>query len=159
MDSEKKNKHRKISIILFAAYSCVLIYFLFFAENLGRVTPREYSFNVILFREITRYLTGADVFSPGTIFLNLAGNIIAFVPFGFFITPVLNGRTGFKEAVMLSFDVSLLVELIQLVTRVGSFDVDDLLLNTLGGLIGASVFFIRRKIVEKGAVTGGETQI
>ena len=35
-----------------------------------------------------------------------------------------------------SFELSLLVETIQLVTKVGSFDVDDLLMNTLGALLG-----------------------
>ena len=38
--------------------------------------------------------------------------------------------------VLYSFELSLLVELLQLVFKVGSFDVDDLLLNTIGGLLG-----------------------
>jgi glycopeptide antibiotics resistance protein len=34
------------------------------------------------------------------------------------------------------------VEVFQLLTRVGSFDVDDLLLNTIGGLAGYILFVI-----------------
>ena len=42
--------------------------------------------------------------------------------------------------VLYSFELSLLVELLQLVFKVGSFDVDDLLLNTIGGLLGYLVY-------------------
>jgi len=43
--------------------------------------------------------------------------------------------------VFFSFEFSLLVETIQLVSKVGSFDVDDLLLNTIGGAIGYLNFY------------------
>ena len=43
---------------------------------------------------------------------------------------------------LISFEVSLAVELIQLVTRVGSCDVDDMILNTLGGMLGFFCFKI-----------------
>lgn len=51
---------------------------------------------------------------------------------------------------LFSFEFSLLVETIQLVSKVGSFDVDDLMLNTLGGILGYVIFslcnYIRRKV-------------
>ncbi len=37
---------------------------------------------------------------------------------------------------LISFEFSLLIECIQLVSKVGSFDVDDMILNTLGGSLG-----------------------
>lgn len=48
-----------------------------------------------------------------------------------------------------SFELSLLVETIQLVTKVGSFDVDDLLLNTIGGVCGYLVYGSLQKIRRK----------
>ena len=58
-------------------------------------------------------------------------------------------RIKFIRAAFVSFDLSLAIEIIQLLTRVGSFDVDDLILNTLGGVIGyilcAIVWRERRK--------------
>jgi len=42
--------------------------------------------------------------------------------------------------IVLSLELSLLVEVVQLVTRVGSFDVDDLLLNTIGGILGYIIY-------------------
>ena len=47
------------------------------------------------------------------------------------------------------FEFSLCVETIQLVWKVGSFDVDDLILNTLGGVIGYLLFWICNKIRRK----------
>ena len=41
-----------------------------------------------------------------------------------------------------SFELSLVVELLQLIFKVGSFDVDDLLLNTVGGMLGFLVYFL-----------------
>jgi glycopeptide antibiotics resistance protein len=52
---------------------------------------------------------------------------------------------------------SLLVELIQLISKVGSCDVDDILLNTLGGVIGYLLFWgVYQAVILHGkrAVTG-----
>ena len=82
-------------------------------------------------------------------FLNLAGNVIGFLPFGFFL-PILSRRLRNGAVVTaLGFGLSLLVESIQLVFKVGCFDVDDLILNTLGAAIGYMLFavcnYLRRK--------------
>lgn len=55
------------------------------------------------------------------------------------------GDKKFWRTAFYSFELSLLVELLQLVFRVGSFDVDDLLLNTLGGMAGYGLYrlFVR----------------
>ena len=42
---------------------------------------------------------------------------------------------------ILSFEISAVVEISQLIFRVGSFDVDDMILNTLGGLLGYFLFY------------------
>lgn len=45
-----------------------------------------------------------------------------------------------------SFELSLLAETMQLVFKIGSFDIDDLMLNTLGGLCGCIIYHIMRRI-------------
>jgi glycopeptide antibiotics resistance protein len=67
---------------------------------------------------------------------NLAGNVVGFVPFGF-ILPLLTKRfQKFKAVTLATFSLSLAFEVIQLIFEFGSFDVDDLILNTLGGILG-----------------------
>lgn len=122
--------------LLFGAYLILMVYFLFFAESMGRTSMgQEYHYNLQPFKEIQRYLTYRKVIGIYAL-INLAGNVVAFVPFGLFY-PLLSRRNrGFWKVTLLSFEVSLLVEIIQLVMRVGSCDVDDILLNTIGGVIG-----------------------
>ena len=122
--------------VLFLIYLAGLCYFLFFAENYGRVIGQEnYRYNLVPFREIERFWTYRDELGIHS-FYNLAGNILGFVPAGFFIPILWENKRGFFFTVCVTFDMSLLVEILQIVLRVGSFDVDDLILNTLGGIIG-----------------------
>lgn len=146
-----------ISVVLFMTYICVLVYFLFFSEMMGRSVGNDYQLNLVLFREIRRFYTKRQVLGDSVVWMNIAGNIAAFVPFGIFVMPVSNRRINFLETVIITFNVSLCVEIIQLVTKVGSFDVDDLLLNTIGGLIGAGIYVVYAMIERKR--TNGKVQI
>jgi len=122
--------------VLFLIYLAGLCYFLFFAENYGRIFGQEnYRYNLVPFREIERFWTYRKELGIHS-FYNLAGNILGFVPAGFFIPILWKNRRGFLFTLCITFQMSLLVEILQLIFRVGSFDVDDLLLNTLGGILG-----------------------
>ncbi|WP_144555290.1 VanZ family protein [Bacillus sp. X1(2014)] len=91
--------------------------------------------NFVPFKTIKFYLFLADINLIIRI-ENLAGNIIGFMPFGF-ILPLLARKFQKLSAVTLAtFGLSLAFELLQLIFEFGSFDVDDLILNTLGGILG-----------------------
>ena len=142
---------RIVGWIGFLLYLGGLTYFMFFADKWGRTQVSDfYSYNFVPFREISRYLMYWRSIGLPHVILNLAGNIVGFMPFGFFV-PLL---FRFHRDVPFIFGISLLVsaaiEMIQLITRVGSCDVDDMILNTLGGLLGYALFIVlrdyRRKI-------------
>lgn len=138
----KKNRHRKLGFCLFVLYLVLLTYFLFFAEEMGR-NPQvraEYSYNLVLFKEIKRFLVYRELLGYRAVFLNIFGNLIAFMPFGFFLPVIWKKMEHWYTTTLLSFTFSLAIETTQLICRVGSFDVDDLLLNTIGGLCGYLVF-------------------
>ncbi len=147
--------------LLFVLYLMALCYFLFFAEMFGRTEcSREYRYNLVLFKEIERFIKNRHTLGFRAVFYNIAGNVIAFMPFGFYL-PVLFKRIrdmsfrvfpGIFPVLLFSLLFSLLVETIQLVYKVGSFDVDDLLLNTLGGIAGYLIYVLfRRKEKREGA--------
>ena len=118
--------------VLFGIYVVGLIYFLFFAEGFGRTGEGLYrSCNLRPFQEIMRCVRYWKILGVEYVVLNLAGNVIGFMPFG---------MRGWKVGI-LSFEISALVEISQLIFCVGSFDVDDMILNTLGGLLGYFLFF------------------
>ena len=150
MRKETKKKVRILGAVLFFLYLLALTYFLFFAEGYGRsVEGRMYAYNLQPFREIKRFWVHREMLGTFAVFCNLAGNVIGFIPFGM-ILPVIWPKTGkVLRILLLSFEFSLCVETIQLVWMVGSCDVDDLILNTLGGVIGYMLFWICNKIRRK----------
>lgn len=79
---------------------------------------------------------------------NLIGNIAAFIPFGIFLILLSkNKEMSFVGVLALSFSLSLLLECLQIVFSLGIFDVDDLLLNTAGGLLGFGAIKFYSKFV------------
>ncbi len=141
----KKNPNKIIRVFswfVFAAYMIALIYFLFFSEQMGRVPSDEYKYSLEPFREIRRYIIYRKEIGYFNAMLNLIGNVICFVPFGFVLPIMSNKQRGLIKITVLTLLTSLLVELIQLISKVGSCDVDDILLNTLGGFLGYLLFMI-----------------
>ena len=97
--------------------------------------------NLRLFSEIMRYEFGSRLF-----FKNIIGNVLLFVPYGFFASLYIELKSPFK-AFLLILVASLSIEVTQLaIGRV--FDVDDILLNVVGGMIGYLMYMIIYKIGE-----------
>lgn len=140
---------RALGKVLFLLYIVFLFYFLCLAEWYGRTeTWTEYRYNLELFKEIKRFIVYREQLGTFAVFANLFGNILIFVPFGFFISVASSSR-GFFKTLFCSMFLSLCVETVQLFTRVGSFDVDDILLNTIGGVLGYIFFVICNGIRRK----------
>jgi len=72
---------------------------------------------------------------------NLGGNLLGFVPLGIFLPLLFRRLRLFPASIVVVFIVSLVYELIQFCTGLGIFDVDDLTLNTAGGMIGFFIHF------------------
>lgn len=138
----KKTRHQKLGFVLFVLYLVLLTYFLFFAEEMGRSPDArsQYSYNLTLFKEIRRFIVYRHLLGYKAVLLNIAGNVVAFMPFGFFLPAIWRRMKRWYTTTLLSFTFSLCIETAQLILKVGSFDVDDLLLNTIGGLAGYLVY-------------------
>lgn len=143
--------------MLFGIYLIFMVYFLFFAEIMGRTEmAQEYHYNLRPFREIRRFIVYYRIIGIVPALVNLLGNIIAFVPFGLFFPILSRPNRSFFKVSLISFEVSFLVEALQLLTRVGSCDVDDVILNTLGGMLGYLGFKMIWQWKDKGF--GNETK-
>ena len=143
-------RNQKLGWVLFVAYLTLLVYFVFFAESFGRLPEQrdDYAYNLELFKEIKRFYQYRHQLGIEAFLLNVVGNMAAFMPCGFFL-PIVSrrGRKWYKNT-MICFGLSLCIETVQLVFKVGSFDVDDLLLNTVGGVIG----YISYRIVQNARI-------
>ncbi len=101
---------------------------------------KEYRYNLTLFREIKRFWIYRKQLGTMAWVINIIGNVAAFLPYGFFL-PILSKKfQNCFKVFLLSFLLSLAVELLQLIFKVGCFDVDDLLLNIIGGVIGYGIY-------------------
>ena len=136
---EKREKfvfYKELSYLLFIIYLLSLFYIVTFQDDNFGLS------NFIPFKEIFRYKITSKLF-----FKNIIGNILLFMPFGLFVSAYIDNRK-ILPVIALSIISSLSIESIQfLIGRV--FDVDDILLNVLGGTIGAVLFILLDKIRDK----------
>ncbi len=146
MKSMERSRAKVPLTCLFAAYLLGLLYFLFFCENYGHGGAGEYSYNLVPFKEILRYLRYGGILGTRAVVINLLGNVIAFLPFGVLLPLLFRPFRRIWRTVLLSFVFSALVECTQLIFHVGCFDVDDMILNTLGGLAGFLLFLAGMRI-------------
>lgn len=139
-------KKRLIPLVILIAYSAILINVLVFknlpAIRVGYITfqfggTHEGSPNFIPFKTILPYLLGESGFIIA--FLNIAGNIILLVPAGFII-PFIYRDVTWKKMLMVAIASGLAIEGLQALLRIGIFDVDDVILNGLGVIIGFWAF-------------------
>lgn len=141
MKENNKSGLIKAGQIILYIYIVLLAYFLFFSEYYGRgQCPEEYRYNLVLFTEIKRFIKYRKILGTEAFVVNIIGNVLAFAPLGFLL-PMLNKKyRKFIIMLLISCLFSLSIELIQLSFKVGSFDVDDIFLNTIGGVIGYLAF-------------------
>lgn len=98
--------------------------------------------NYVPFKEIFRYEFGSRLFIK-----NIIGNVLLFLPYGYFAADYLNSKKIITVS-FLTLLVSITIELVQL--NIGrTFDIDDVLLNTLGGMLGYLLYRIIEKIKVK----------
>lgn len=91
-----------------------------------------HNLNLVPFAAISSYLNHITEFYA---FRNIAGNMMVFVPMGFFVSILFFHKNGLRTLFM-CMAVILLIEAAQLVFKIGYFDIDDIVLNALGCLGG-----------------------
>lgn len=150
------NKLIKIGLVIsFTFYVFILTILLFFGGRsngwmavLTFLEYMKYSSNFVPFKTISTYINA--IFS-GNMNLdiplkNLFGNLLMFLPMGIYL-PYFIKRLKRISSFSVTFMIILLViKITQSISRRGSFDIDDFILNTIGALIGFGVWkkFFRR---------------
>lgn len=152
MEKEKKN-HLGLRIcgyLVLIIYLVGLIYFMFFSDFYGRTqASSEYHYNLRPFKEIVRFIKYHRNIGFFHAFLNLGGNVVGFLPFGFLLPALFKRIRKGWVIVLFSLEFSLMIEIIQLLSKVGCFDVDDIILNTLGGFLGYLFFCLVGRVRRK----------
>ena len=136
-NKEKFILYKEIFHLLFLVYILCLFQIVTFEDTSNYISGN----NLIPFKEILRYRLGSRLF-----FKNVIGNIVLFIPYGIFTTLYTKiDRT--LHALCLIFFASVTVEVTQvLIGRV--FDIDDIILNAIGGYIGFIIYSVINNIGE-----------
>lgn len=101
--------------------------------------------NFTLFRTIHMYIDYSDRLNS---FENLVGNVVVFIPYGIFLPVIWKRFRNFADTFLAAFLFSLSIEVFQLFSAFGAFDVDDVLLNCAGAIVGYLIcmggFWVKR---------------
>ena len=118
-----------------------IIYMLLLYQMVTRVDLNYMSgVNVVPFREIMRYDIHSQMF-----YYNVLGNIALFIPFGYIIAAYIKPKKMWSN-LLIALIVSTTIEFVQL--RIGrSFDIDDIMLNVVGSLIGFLIYIALSAII------------
>ena len=136
-NNEKLVLYKELLGLSFVIYILCLFQVVTFQDNVSWSTN-----NFIPFREMFRYNIGSRLFVK-----NVLGNALMFLPYGFFISYYLKNKKPWLTLI-LTVIASFSIELVQMVIgRV--FDIDDILLNLLGGYLGYLVYYWLGKFYEK----------
>ena len=149
-----KTKNKILLYLLFGCYCALMIYLLFLQRDYAvSASLKEHiknSVNVIPFHSIHQFIyiiNHYGITSDLTRFaiINLVGNIIMFMPLGYFLVVIFHKQRNIFYFFMTCFLIIGSIEILQLLTMVGSFDVDDVILNMVGCLIGYFFSFIHKR--------------
>ncbi len=143
MDGRAKWKRAFINILL---YSVFVFYILLLVLILFRQRHAVRSVNLIPLRGILAFFTGTDLatggappldpdFIRGLAVSNIGGNVAIFIPLGVYVTLFNRDKAIWKNTLLVVL-VSVAVEAVQFTFKMGIGDIDDVLLNGIGGLLG-----------------------
>ena len=135
---------RKLLLAGFAAYIFLMLWLLFvrlrgvtvtdyWAQLPGRVNLVPFSSVGSMLRNLWHYPYPSVLW---TVVYNIGGNIVMFVPLGFFLRALVPGCRSFWRCMGMVAVIMTAVELSQLFTLRGFCEVDDLILNLLGAALG-----------------------
>ena len=122
-----------LTVVLFTIYLIVLYWILLFKLGISSSYMDKRSVNLIPFND-------PSIFNGENIL-----NVVIFVPLGVY-AGILFKRWTFGKKFFFFFLLSLIVEALQYILRLGAFDVTDLITNTVGGIIGLMIFKATEKV-------------
>lgn len=130
-----------INNILFLLYSSLLLYIVFFSRRRNGLVWSNKLVNLVPIRHTIRTFSQIEDIGIVNFLSNIFGNIIIFIPLAFFLVNIFGVYTK-RQIVFIGFCISFSIEFIQFLLEIGVPDIDDLLLNVTGVVIGIYLYKI-----------------
>lgn len=142
-------KWKYSGIVFITVYCLMLLYWMFIGFGRSRHPGSPLSYNVIPLETIGIYLNYGWKMPSRVWIVNLIGNIAVFVPIGLVLPMIMKRFRSWLRITIAFLPGILVLETMQMLLRVGSFDVDDVILNTLGIWIGWFMFFLGEALTRR----------
>lgn len=154
--AKRKNTRQPFVRFLFVAYGLVMLWLLFgrpqgWSDTLTYKQMLQQNMNLVPLLTIKNYWYvvqhGSDPALLRHCIINLTGNVVLFIPIGYWMVRIWPRFRHFLLFLVTCAGVILLIEALQLFTLLGSFDVDDIILNLVGMTVGylLCLLFHRKK--------------
>lgn len=144
MNRRNSHKRRVILFAWFVLYILIVVTLMFFIR-----TPQVRTVNLKPFNTIPAFWSLMFTGKPGdffTGFINVIGNVLFFIPLGFFLPSLFRAQRNFFVCLITSALIIAGLEALQYLTKLGTADIDDLILNLAGVIPGyLSAVLVRRK--------------
>ena len=143
---------RYLKYALLCVYGAILIYLLFFMR-MG-TAQADFRVQLIPFRTLAEQISELVTKKPPTpALIQLGGNTLLFVPLGLLLPWCFPALRTWKHMALTALLMECAIELLQGITRLGTCDIDDLILNLLGITLGYILFqLLKRNAKEKKCV-------
>ncbi len=138
--------------VIFAVYCLALIYILFLRSehrHLSYINYLKTSYNLIPFKSIAYYFSRFvnDQMNFDTFIANMLGNSLLFFPMGVLLPSFIPKVRGGKF-IALGVGMLVAVELVQYFSTLGALDIDDVILNSVGLVLGYFAFVLLSNVVK-----------
>lgn len=145
-------KNNFTKILLYATFGVYILMMLWLLYGQRLILPTKWAYkeeffsniNLVPFRTIRESIevlkSGENTYLIRHNIINLVGNVGVFIPLGYFLPKVFPKLHSLKKALLTITITVLSVELLQWLTMLGSLDIDDILLNIPGALIGWLIY-------------------
>lgn len=139
-ETNRSRPLKGLTRVVLTLYSATVIYWMFIGFGREVHTGGPLQYNLVPLRTVSLYFNLDNGLSLINRLVNLLGNVVVFIPFGF-LSPLVKTRPiSWLRISLYAVPCILLLECLQMLLHVGSFDIDDLLLNMLGVWTGYGLF-------------------
>ena len=139
----KKHKFNKLqcgAAILLSLYIVVLLYF----TVVGRYSHEEYEYQINFFTSYRWFFQ----YNGEQVLRQLLINFVMLMPVGFLLPVVIKAKHKHLITMALSLLLTVFIETMQLITKCGSFEIDDIINNFIGAVIGMMLYALCSKLIK-----------
>ncbi len=143
---EKQNDQHVAARLFFVVY-CALMLWLLFGQRMGEGISVG-SVNLIPLETIKLYMRlrqSSNSYFMQHAYVNLIGNVVMFIPLGIFLPWIWQRLRSFFKVLLIVVVIIVCIEALQYAFSLGSCDIDDLILNVPGAMIGYGLWGLFRR--------------